>query len=164
MNELKIKNVSIEDLDYVTRIEAACFPTAEAATKNVFKERISVFPEGFFVAELNNEIIGFINGGVTNENHIEDEFFQNMNLHIPNGDNIVIFGLDVHPEYQKKGYAKELMNHFIEAAKKAGRKRILLTCKEHLIKYYEEFAYLNKGVSESEHGGAKWYDMYLELT
>ncbi|GAA0180147.1 GNAT family N-acetyltransferase [Clostridium sediminicola] len=163
MKELKIRNVSKNDLDYVTKIEAACFPAAEAATKNIFEERISVFPEGFFVAELNNEIIGFINGGVTNKNSIEDDFFESMNLHIPNGDNIVIFGLDVHPKYQNKGYAKELMNHFIESSKKTSRKKVLLTCKEHLIKYYEGFGYLNDGVSESEHGGAKWYDMYLEL-
>ncbi len=163
MNKIKIRNVLLEDLECVTQIEATCFPAAEAAPRNVFKERISVFPEGFFVAELNNEIIGFINGGVTNETHIEDEFFITMDLHIPNGENIVIFGLDVHPKYQRKGYAKELMKHFIEAAKKDGRKKILLTCKEHLIKYYEQFGYVNEGVSESTHGGTKWYDMYLEL-
>lgn len=163
MNELKIRNVLSGDLDCVTQIEATCFPAAEAAPKKVFKERLSVFPAGFFVAELNNEIIGFINGGVTNETHIEDEFFKTMNLHIPNGDNIVIFGLDVHPSYQKRGYAKELMKHFIEAAKMDGRKNVLLTCKAHLIGFYEQFGYINEGISQSEHGGAEWYDMYLEL-
>ncbi|MCY6482957.1 GNAT family N-acetyltransferase [Clostridium aestuarii] len=163
MNNLKIRNVLPEELDCITEIEATCFPAAEAAPKNVFKERFSVFPEGFFVAELNNEIIGFINGGVTNENHIQDEFFETMSLHIPNGDNIAIFGLDVHPKYQKRGYAKQLMKHFIESAKKSDRKNVLLTCKNHLIEYYKQFGYINEGVSESIHGGAEWYDMYLEL-
>lgn len=163
MNELKIRNVFPDDLDCITRIEADCFPAAEAASKDSFKERISVFPQGFFVGELNNKIIGFINGGVTNENHIEDKFFKTMDLHISDGNNIVIFGLDVHPDYQKKGYAKKLMNHFIRSAKKDGRKKILLTCKEHLIEFYEQFGYINEGVSQSQHGGAKWYDMYLKL-
>lgn len=163
MNKLKIRNVLLEDLNYITEIETTCFPDAEAAQRDILKKRISVFPEGFFVAELDNEIIGFINGGVTNKNHIEDEFFATMNLHIPNGNNIVIFGLDVHPKHQRKGYAKELMNHFIESAKKDGRKNVLLTCKEHLIEFYKQFGYLNEGISESVHGGAKWYDMYLEL-
>ncbi|MFZ5967177.1 MAG: GNAT family N-acetyltransferase [Bacillota bacterium] len=163
MSELKIRNVLPEDLACVSQIEAVCFPSAEAAPKDVLKERISVFPEGFFVAELNNEIIGFINGGATNKNYIEDAFFKTMNLHMSNGDNLVIFGLDVHPNYQRKGFAKELMEYYIEAAKKDGRKKILLTCKEHLIKYYEQFGYINEGVSASEHGGAKWYDMVLGL-
>lgn len=161
MNELKIRNVLPEDLDSVTEIESVCFPSAEAAKRNVFKDRISSFSEGFFVAELDNQIIGFINGGATNRKHIEDEFFENMNLHISNGENIAIFGLDVHPDYQRNGYAKKLINHFITAAKNDGRKRVLLTCKEHLIKYYEQFGFINEGVSQSVHGGAKWYDMYL---
>ncbi|MGF7060429.1 GNAT family N-acetyltransferase [Brassicibacter mesophilus] len=163
MSSLKIRDVLPEDLDRVAQIEAVCFPAAEAAPKNVFKERISVFPEGFFVAELNNEIIGFINGAVTNEKHIKDEFFKDMSLHIPSGDNIAIFGLDVHPDFQRKGYAKELMEYFIAAAKKDGRKYILLTCKKHLIEYYQQFGYVNEGVSESEHGGSEWYNMYLKL-
>ncbi|PAB60043.1 GNAT family N-acetyltransferase [Anaeromicrobium sediminis] len=163
MSRLNIRNVLSNDLDCVCKIESLCFPAAEAASKKAFEERISVFPKGFFVAELDNEIIGFINGGVTNDIHIEDDFFKTMDLHIPDGDNIVIFGLDIHPDYQRKGYAKELMSHFIEDAKKSGRKKVLLTCKEHLIKYYEQFGYVNEGVSSSEHGGAKWYDMYLTV-
>ncbi|MTI71838.1 MAG: GNAT family N-acetyltransferase [Firmicutes bacterium] len=160
---IKIRNVLTEDLDSVTQIENTCFPSKEAAPREVFKERISTFPEGFFVAELDNKVIGFINSGVTNKEHIEDKFFETMNLHIPNGDNIAIFGLDVHPKYQRKGYAKELMKYLINSAKIDGRKKVLLTCKEHLIKYYEQFGFVNEGVSESKHGGAKWYDMYLNL-
>ena len=163
MSELKIRNALPYDLDCVSHIEALCFPPAEAAPKNVLEERIRVFPGGFFVLELDDEIIGFINGGVTNENHIKDEFFKTMNLHNPNEDNIVIFGLDVHPNHQRKGHAKSLMNHFITGAKKDGRKKILLTCKEHLIGYYQQFGYINEGLSASVYGGAKWYDMVLPL-
>ncbi|WP_432663644.1 GNAT family N-acetyltransferase [Wukongibacter baidiensis] len=163
MSNLKIRNVLPSDLEHVTEIEAACFPAAEAAPRDAFKNRILVFPEGFFVAELDNEIIGFINGGATDKSHIEDEFFGNMELHKDAGKNLVIFGLDVHPKYQRRGFAKELMLHFIEEAKKSDREKVLLTCKEHLIGYYEQFGYVNEGVSESQHGGAKWYDMYLEL-
>ncbi len=163
MSDLRIRNVLPSDLERVTEIEATCFPAAEAAPKDAFKDRISVFPGGFFVAELDNEIIGFINGGATDKDHIEDDFFGNMGLHKNDGKNLVIFGLDVHPKYQRRGFAKELMLHFIEEAKKSGKEKVLLTCKEHLIGYYEGFGYVNEGVSESQHGGAKWYDMYLEL-
>ena len=55
------------------------------------------------------------------------------------------------------------MVHFIEEAKNNSREKIFLTCKDYLVHYYEKFGYINEGVSESVHGGAKWYDMYLEL-
>lgn len=164
MSNLKIRNALSNDLNVISKIESICFPSAEAAPKNVLKERIEVFPKGFFVAELNNEVIGFINGGASNENTLEDDFFKTMDLHLHNGENLMVFGLDVLPEHQKKGYAKELMNHFIEEAKKDGRKKIFLTCKQHLIGFYEQFGYVNKGISDSTHGGAKWYDMCLKLT
>ena len=158
-----IRSVSIEDLDCINSIEADCFPKAEAATKKVFKERISVFSQGFLAGEIDGKIIGFINGGLTDSNSIKDDFFECMAFHNSNGKNMVIFGLDVHPNYQKKGYAKQLMHEFISMCKDKNISNIILTCKQHLIKYYEQFGYVNEDVSESVHGGAKWYDMTLKL-
>ena len=163
MDELKIRKVTMQDLDRVTEIEATCFPKTEAAQKSAFKERIIVFPKGFFVAELNNKIIGFINSGATNESKIKDAFFKTMDEHIPDGENLAIFGLDILPTYQNRGYAKELMNYFIRKAKEDSRKKVLLTCKTNLIKYYKQFGYINEGISDSEHGDAKWYDLYINL-
>ncbi|MCT4592980.1 MAG: GNAT family N-acetyltransferase [Anaeromicrobium sp.] len=163
MSKLNIRNVLPRDLDHISQIECLCFPAAEADSKKVFKERIAIFSEGFFIAELDGEIIGLINSGITNDNNLKDNFFKTMDLHIPGANNIVIFGLDVHPNYHGSGYGKELMNHFIEYARKSGRKKVLLTCKKHLIKYYEKFGYVNEGLSNSTHGGATWYDMYLVL-
>jgi len=163
MDKMKIRQVLMKDLDKVVQIESTCFPKEEAAQKSAFKERIAVFPKGFFIAELNNEIIGFINSGATNESNIKDEFFKTMDAHIPKGENLAIFGLDILPKYQSKGYAKDLMNYFIKTAKEDGRKKVLLTCKENLIKYYQQFGYINEGLSDSEHGDAKWYDLYINL-
>ncbi|CAH2215440.1 GNAT family N-acetyltransferase [Tepidibacter aestuarii] len=158
-----IRSASIKDLDSINSIEADCFPKAEAATKEVFRERLSVFPEGFLAGEIYGQVIGFINGGLTDSNSIKDEFFESMDFHNPNGKNMVIFGLDVHPSHQKKGYAKELMKAFISMCKEKNISNVILTCKQPLIKYYEQFGYVNQDVSESVHGGSTWYDMNLKL-
>lgn len=159
--DIKIRRVSIEDLDAVTEVEASCFPEAEAATKASFKQRIKTFPESFFVAEIEGKIIGFINGCIINETTIYDELFSDATLHIPNGDYQTIFGLDVISDYRNQGIAAQLMNHLIEVSRLAGRKGVILTCKEKLIHYYSKFGFESKGVSKSEHGGAEWYDMIL---
>lgn len=160
---MKIRKVSIEDLDSVTEVESRCFPMSEAAKKESLERRIKTFPGSFFVAEIDGKIIGFINGCITNEKTIYDEMFSDANLHISNGDYQAIFGLDVIPEYQKQGIAAQLMNHMIEVSRLTGRKGVILTCKDKLIHYYEKFGFENKGVSKSQHGGAKWYDMILEF-
>lgn len=160
---IEIRNASISDLDKIAAIEESCFPKAEAATKESFRKRLEAFKESFFVAENDKEIIGFINGAITDSKTIYDELYENTKLHNPNGKYQSVFGLDVKKEFRNNGVATKLMNHMIEASKKCGRKGLVLTCKKQLINYYEKFGYINNGVSESVHGSAVWYDMFLKL-
>ena len=158
-----IRRVRMEDLDSVAEIEAVCFPAAEAAPRKSFAARIAAFPEHFLVAEAEGKLIGFINGCVTNSPVIYDELFYSTEHHIPNGENLTVFGLDVIPDYRSRGIAAQLMRQFIQTAKDTHRKSVILTCKEQLVPYYESFGYINNGISGSTHGSAKWYDMTLVL-
>lgn len=161
--EVCIRKVKPEDLDAVTRVEAVCFSEAEAAPRESFRQRISTFPDSFFVAEKDGEIIGFINGCATDSRVIFDEMFADASHHREDGIYQSIFGLDVIPEYQHQGLASRLMEHLIEDAREKGRKGLTLTCKDRLIGFYERFGYKNLGLSQSVHGGAVWYDMILEF-
>lgn len=161
--EITIRRACIEDLIEVTKVEARCFPQAEAASKISLKQRIKTFPESFFVAEIDRKMIGIINGCIINGTVINDKLYKDSTLHNPNGDYQTIFGLDVIPEYRNQAIAEQLMNYMIGVSIKAGRKGIILTCKRKLIHYYKKFGYVNKGISASVHGGAKWYDMILEF-
>lgn len=159
----EIRQAKPEDLDDIVRVESLCFPQAEAAEKAVIEERIRLFPESFLVAEKDGIVVGFINGAVTNSRVIEDKMFEDSSLHDENGAYQSIFGLDVHPDYQKRGIARELMDALILDSRKRGRRGLILTCKDRLLPYYESFGYRNLGVSRSVHGGAVWYDMILDL-
>lgn len=159
----QIRQAKPEDLDDIVRVESLCFPQAEAAEKAVIEERIRLFPESFLVAEKDGIVVGFINGAVTNSRVIEDKMFEDGSLHDENGAYQSIFGLDVHPDYQKRGIARELMDALILDSRKRGRRGLILTCKDRLLPYYESFGYRNLGVSRSVHGGAVWYDMILDL-
>lgn len=163
MTEFIIRNVTIDDLDEVTAVEAACFPAAEAAGRESFQKRIETFPECFFAAVRDGRIIGFINGCATDERTIRDEMFEDSSLHKKDGAYQSIFGLDVLEEYRREGVAAKLMEHLIGDARGKGRKGLILTCKDRLIHYYAKFGYKNLGVSASVHGGAVWYDMLLEF-
>ena len=42
-----------------------------------------------------------------------------------------------------------------------GKKALILTCKEHMIPFYESHGLKKLGVADSCHGGATWYDMQI---
>lgn len=160
---MKIRKATIEDLDEITKIEKICFPEAEAASKECFRNRLLVYPNHFWLLEQDGKIVTFINGMVTDEKSINDIMFDNPQLHNPKGDWQAIFGVNTLPEYQGRGLAGILMKKVIADAQKQNRKGCILTCKDTLIHYYEKFGYVNKGVSKSVHGGVTWYDMTLEF-
>lgn len=160
---MHVRQVRAEDLSAITSLEACCFPKAEAASKKVLKERIEAFSTSFFVMEAEGEIIGMINGCVTDQICISDNLYEDTNCHKKDGSYQSIFGLDIHPCYRHKGYAKDLMYAYIEHAKREYRKGMILTCKQTLIHFYEQFGFLNMGVSNSVHGGVVWYDMLLNF-
>lgn len=158
-----IRMVQITDLEEVTAVEAACFPPSEGADRETIKERLRLFPESFFVAvsEMDGCIIGFVNGCVTDSPALPDELYHDASLHKEEGEYQTIFGLDVLPSYRRQGVAAALMAYMIQKTKERGKKGLVLTCKDHLIPYYEKFGYVNQGCSASTHGGAAWNDMVL---
>lgn len=160
---MRIRTATMSDLSAIMEVEAVCFPPEEAATEKKFEDRLRVYPEHFWVLEENGEIIGFINGMVTNEQTIRDEMFENASLHEKEGAWQAIFGVNTVPKYRKHGYASKIMEQVIKDAKKQGRKGCILTCKEELLHYYKKFGYKNEGISKSILAGEVWYDMRLEF-
>ncbi len=161
--DIRIRTVTPEDLEQVVAVEEECFPEAEAAGRKDFERRIKTFPKSFLIAEKDGRIIGFINGCVTDETAICDEMYENESFHKADGAYQSVFGLDVIPQERNQGVAEQLMKALIEQAREAGRKGMILTCKDRLIHYYEKFGYVNHGVSRSVHGNVVWYDMRLEF-
>lgn len=161
--KLYIRNVRMTDVEKIVCIEEKCFPPSEAASSDSILNRIVTFPENFFVAEYDGELVGFINGCTTASPVIYDDMFHDTKHHVPNAEYIAVFGLDVLHEYRGKGIAASLMNRFVEHGRSKAKKAVILTCKEYLISYYSRFGFCNMGVSKSTHGGEVWYDMVCDL-
>jgi ribosomal protein S18 acetylase RimI-like enzyme len=163
MNEMIIRNVLPKDLDECYLVEISGFPPEEAATRETIKLRIDTFPQGFFVAEVEGRVISILNSAATNKDDISDEELKQLIGHNPNGKNLVIFALAVLPEFQKRGFANQLMSRFVEDARQRKKGNVLLMCKQHLIAYYERMGFAHIGLSRSTHGGAEWHEMRLAL-
>ena len=159
---MNIRNGRISDVDELTAIEAECFPAAEAAERKSFEDRLKHYADHFYIYENDNgKIISFVNGMVTDEEHLTDKMYENASMHNENGAWQMIFGVNSLPEYRKKGYAEAVLRRVIDDAKKQGRKGLVLTCKEKLIHFYGKLGFVDEGVSDSEHGGVVWHEMRL---
>lgn len=160
---LKIRNVQMEDLPELVVIENLCFTVDEAATKEAFEKRIQSIPDSFFVAEEDGLVVGLVNGPVIEAAFITDDLFSDIKANPASGGHQSILGLAVSPHFQKRGIASALLAQLEKEARANKRETITLTCKENLIRFYEDDGYLNNGVSNSEHGGVIWYNMSKKL-
>ena len=160
---MQIRTATIDDLSAIAKVEAECFPPAEAATTEEFKERLEHYANHFWLMFDNDQLIAFVDGFCTDEPDLTDEMYANADMHNENGKWQMIFGVNTIPEYRNQGYAGELIAQAIADAKSQDRSGLVLTCKEKLINYYSKFDFKNEGISESTHGDVHWYQMRLRF-
>ncbi|MCR5540140.1 MAG: GNAT family N-acetyltransferase [Ruminococcus sp.] len=162
-DSIRILQASAEDVSQLHEIEVISFPPEKAASLEAFEYRLREFPQWFFKAEADGRIIGLINGSCSKKPYITDDLYEQGGGFDESGENLLIYGLAVHPEFRHTGVAHKLMETFVASAKKAGKKHISLTCKEALTGFYESLGYTNRGVSESVKGNITNYDMEMYL-
>lgn len=163
MNNLTIRRVERSDLDNCVQLEKICYPPTETATRDFIERRVEIYPDGFYVAEIDSELVGMINMGATHKNDITDEEFKKLIGHVRNGKNNVIFSLAVHPDHRGNGIAKQLVDKIITVSNKKEKGSILLLCKDHLIDFYKGLGFSYYKTSTSNFGGYKWHEMSLTL-
>ncbi len=160
---MDIRRAVPADLPAIAALEALCFPPAEAAPAAALAERLRAFPQRFLLLRQGDRLIGFINGMTTDAPDLLDGMYADASLHDADGGWQMIFGLDVHPDFRRRGYAAALMDALIAQCRAEGRRGLVLTCKAEKLAYYSRFGFVNEGVSKSVHGGAVWYQMRLTL-
>ncbi len=159
-----IRTATMDDLDAISKVEAECFPAAEAATREEFAERLEYYGNHFWLLFDEERLIAFVDGFVTDEQDLTDEMYEKASMHNEDGAWQMIFGVNTIPEYRKQGHAGKLIRKAIEDAKEQGHKGLVLTCKDKLVDYYAKFGFVNEGKSDkSNHGGVEWNQMRLEL-
>lgn len=161
---MQIREARMGDLDRVVEIESICFPPAEAAPRESMRARLASYPDHFWLACEGGEVAAFLNGLVTDEEHLRDEMFADASMHDERGAWQMIFGLATVPEHRCRGIAGALLRHVEARAREQDRRGVVLTCKDRLVPYYAKFGYADEGISGSQHGGASWHEMRLVLS
>lgn len=159
--KFEFRTIRAHEADQAVLIEQICFPPNEACSEKHMKERIAKAPELFLVA-VDNEtgrVAGFLNGLSTDESSFRDEFFTDANLYDPKGENVMLLGLDVLPEYRGQGLATEIVHRYARRERENGRCRLILTCLESKVSMYKKMGFRDDGIADSTWGGEEWHQM-----
>lgn len=162
---MQIRHATMADLKDIAAVERRCFPEAEAATEEDFRERLAAYADHFWLL-FDDEgcLVSFIDGMATDEADLADDMYKNASLHREDGKWQMIFGLNTLPEHRRKGYAALLVRTLVEASRDKGKLGVVLTCKERMIPYYASFGFEDEGVSDSTHGNVVWHQMRLTFS
>lgn len=161
----EFRDIRHGEADQATELEEICFPPHEAVDDQFMIERVHKVPDLFLVAEdrESGKIAGFLTGIAVNEEKFRDEFFTDASLHDPEGDSVMLLGLNVHPDHRGQGLARELIRRYQARERGKGRKRLVLTCSDDKVKMYTKMGFTETGMSASTWGNEKWHEMVMAL-
>lgn len=158
---MKIRQARFSDLDQILEIELENFSLEEAIPRSVFEAHLREIQTSFLVAEKEGRVLGYIEGPVVPQRHLQDQSFtEEIADHShKSGGYISVTCLSIAKEAQALGVGKRLLMTLKEVALEHEREGINLTCHDYLIPYYEKHGFVNEGVSQSTFAGESWYDM-----
>ena len=162
---MNIRRATIDDLEAILAIELENFSPEEAIDETVLAKHIETFQNSFLVAEKDGQLLGYLEGPVTQTRHVEDRSFTadvKDESHLPGG-YITLTSLSISPSAQGLGVGKALLEAMKNLALEEGREGVSLTCHDYLIEYYERNGFVNEGRSASNYAGEVWYDLVWEV-
>ena len=145
MGEIIISTAKMEDAEELNRIECAAFPSAEAASLESYKYRITNINDRFLKAEEDGKIVGLICCRPVAIEGVTDDMYEPEP--VADGKVICILSVATEPNLQRRGIAAKLIEALIAK----------------LVHYYAKFGFVLNGISASEHGGVQWNDMILRF-
>ncbi len=125
MENLSIEKFNPLNLNEILEIERNAFEKKETFPKEYFLEVFKKWPEGFLVAKINKEIVGYAIG----------EKNENSGL---------IISVAVKKEWRRKGIGRKLIEKLLENFKKEGMKMIFLHVREEnkeAINFYQALGF-----------------------
>lgn len=157
----EFRDIRADEAGQAAQAERICFPPSEACTEEIMRKRVAKASGLFLVAicRQTGKIAGFLNGISTDEYVFRDAFFTDVDLHNPDGRNIMLLGLDVLPEYRRQGLAREMMYCYLRKQRENGKQCVLLTCLPEKVKMYKKMGFQDKGVADSSWGDKQWHEM-----
>lgn len=160
--DIEFRLVTNADIEAVAALEKMSFSEEDAETLDQMKYKLRSAPELCLGCFENNKVIGFIcSTRYPGERFNEDS----MKHHYPDGENICIHSVCVHPSKRHQGIATKMLKYYIENTGVLGATTFWLLSRPYLINLYNEVGFKEVGKPEAVavHGSNQWIEMEMEI-
>ncbi|MBY5022197.1 GNAT family N-acetyltransferase [Streptococcus suis] len=160
---MHLRYAEIKDLEAIVALEQENFEPKEQIANQVLAYYVESLPQTCLVMESDQqELVGYLLARPTTENRVTDNIFYQLEETEEEANYLAIASLSIAPNFKGQGVGTLLLAALKELAVIQGYRGVSLTCKDHLLRYYEMNGFEDCGVSDSQFGGQVWYDMYWE--
>ncbi len=138
-----IRNAELKDLESIAHLERK-IEGENAATKEVLFERLKMFKDGFYVAEKNGKILGYIESCLWNKINFRtfSEIKDFPKHHNPKGRILYIIFLGVDETQRRKGIGSRLVRTLQEYASEKRLEKVQLVAGEgFLTSFYKNLGF-----------------------
>jgi ribosomal-protein-alanine N-acetyltransferase len=116
------RSAILSDIENILKLEEKCFNALTREKKEVYLERIEVFPDGFIVLERDKQFIGAISSEIwqyvadiqRSAFTLDHSIKKQIDL---TGDELYISSIGILPEYRKYGFGEALFDALIRNIK-----------------------------------------------
>lgn len=140
---MKIREAKIEDIMEISELEKRI--EENPASYETLVRRFQLFPEGFYVAEDDGQIIGYIESCIWNKKEFNsfEEIKEFQKHHDVNASTLYIIFLATSPDYRNRGIGSMLLQKLINKASRLKKKKVQLVSKDGLESFYSRFGFRN---------------------
>lgn len=125
--KILVRNAREQDIPAVAEIDAEAFPPDRTAeTSEIFKLRMTAFPNGFIILVADNEIAayGCSEKWLAEHDPVSDQ--SPLKSHQPDGRIFCIATMAVKTKFRKRGYGLLILDKLMEIAHNEGCRKIVL--------------------------------------
>ncbi|TWS98255.1 GNAT family N-acetyltransferase [Streptococcus cuniculipharyngis] len=156
---MQIRHVKPEDLARLMVLERENFLPAEAISEAAMREQIAHISDSFLVADIDQQVVGYITAHVRQEKYLVDDVFMGAVPNQGQGGFLIISALSVAKSHQGQGIGSTLLAAVKDLAVVQNRRGLSLTCHDYLIKYYEMNGFVDEGESASQLAACQWFNL-----
>lgn len=112
----QVRHSVIEDLSALVDLEAKCWSKKLRSKPDEIRRRISTFPQGQFVLEINNQVIGVIySQRISNSEVLEEKVFTEIpSLHNISGTVVQLLSINILPGFRDCGLGDQLLEFMLQ--------------------------------------------------
>ncbi|OQR85216.1 hypothetical protein ACHHYP_12084 [Achlya hypogyna] len=169
---VEFREVASDDVAAAHALEAASFPTDEAATIAQLEQRLADAGAYFLGAYVDGAIVGFANGTLLPERAVTTEA---LLAHDPDGSFLCIHSVVVAASHRRQGFASQMLRAYIARVVDAQLsctnmialahvQALLLVAKPALVQLYVAVGFRVTRLSPVVHGRDAWLELIFDST